>query len=212
MSNKKLNKPFRSNQNSEIRKEFYKRLLYIGVCIIPIIIFANNKDEFRLVPLPFFLFGMYHLLQIIALSQLIIDDFFPPKIAYERKTKPFDKFVYYFSNTLFFVGLLSLIFEIRKFDNTINGTKLFWTAGSVGITIAIILTIILKTKFPSVYVDSTRRYTVHFGLFIGFFLFTTALTGFVNHNFSDGIKAYKNYKILRKGKSDGRTTEYYIYL
>ncbi|MBW4362742.1 hypothetical protein [Flavobacterium taihuense] len=212
MSNKKLSKPFRFNQNSEIRRDFYKRLLYIGICIIPIIIFADNKDEFRLVPLPFFLFAMYQLLQIIALSQLIIDDFFPPKIVSERKTKPFDKFVYYFSNTLFFVGLLSQIFEIRKFDNTINGTKLFWIAGCVGITFAIILTVILKTKFPSVYYESKRRYTVHFGLFIGLFLFTSASTGFVNHSFSDGIKTYKNYKIQRKGKSGGRTTEYFIYL
>ncbi len=152
--NTKRKKDFFSNQNSEIRKNFYKKLLYIGICIIPILIFGDNNDEFRLVPLPFFFFGMYQLLQIIALSQLIVDDFFPPKINYESKTKSFDKFVYYSSNTLFFIGLLSQLFTIRNIDNTINGIQLFWTGGSIGIIIAIILTAILKTKSPSVYYES----------------------------------------------------------
>ena len=109
MSKTKLKKQNQTNQTSEIRKDFYKKLLYIGLCIIPILLFADNKGSFRLVPLPFFLFGMYQLIQIIGLSQLIIDDFFPPKTHYEKTTKPFDKFIYYFSSTLFFVGLISLI-------------------------------------------------------------------------------------------------------
>lgn len=212
MSNKKFKAQKPTKEPSELRKDFYKKLLYIGVCTIPIIIFADYKGSFRLVPLPFFLFGMYQLIQIIGLSQLIIDDFFPPKTQYENKVKPFDKFVYYFSSTLFFVGLISLIFEIRNFDNTINGIKLFWTSGFVGVLFAILLTFVLKIKFPSVYFESKRRYTVHFGLFIGFFLLSTAVTSFINHYFSDNLKTCKNYVINRKGKSGGRSTEYFIYL
>ncbi|SHG26773.1 hypothetical protein SAMN05443549_10356 [Flavobacterium fluvii] len=213
MKRKNNNNFIKPKQTFEIRKIFYKRLLYIGICIIPIIIFADNKETFRLVPLPFFLFGMYQLIQIIGLSQLIVDDFFPPKTLYEKTTKPFDKFIYYFSFTLFFIGLISLTFEIRNFDNTINGTKLFWTAGFTGIAIAIIVTIILKLTRPSIYYESKRRYTVHFGFFVGLFLISTSLTGFVNHHFADNIKICKKYIIERKSTSNGRTSnEYFFYL
>lgn len=208
----KLHKPNTINKTSKIRSDFYKKLLYIGLCIIPVIIFANSKGLFRLVPLPFFLFGLYQIVQIIGLSQLIIDDFFPPKTFYEKTTKPFDKFIYYFSSNLFFVGLICLTFEIRKFDNTINGIKLFWRAGFSGVIIAFVLTLVLKTKFPSVYFESKRRYTVHFGLFAGLFLLTTAITGFANHYFSDNIKTCKTYTIKRKEASGVRFKNYFIYL
>jgi len=211
--NKKKN--INNNKNraiSVIRKDFYKKLLHIGLCIIPIVLFADNKSNFRLVPLPFFLYGMYQLIQIIAISQFIVDDFFPPKIAYEKKTKSFDKVIYYFSNTLFFIGLLGLVFEIRNFDNTIHGIKLFWIAGLVGILVAIIATVILKATNPSVYYESTRRYTVHFGLFGGFFFLSTTLAGFVNHYFASPTAFYKNYKIESKSISSGRSTEYFFFL
>ncbi|MBZ4037649.1 DUF2500 domain-containing protein [Flavobacterium sp. 17A] len=209
--NKKKNTSRENIRTSFIRKEFYKKLLHIGLCIIPIALFANNKGTFRLVPLPFFLYGMYQLIQIVAISKLIVDDFFPPKISYEKKTKTIDKVVYYFSTTLFFISLISLLFEIRNFDNTIQGTKLFWTAGLFGILVAIITTIILKLTIPSVYYEGKRRYTVLLGLFIGFFLLFTSLASFVNHYFADPTTFYKNFKIESKSISGGRSTEYFFY-
>ncbi|OUL63222.1 hypothetical protein [Flavobacterium sp. AJR] len=205
-SKKKKNKPF------EIRKEFYRRFLYIGLCIIPIFLFGDEKGTFRLVPLPFFLVGMYNLLLIVSFSQLIIDDFFPPKIAFEKTAKPFDKFIYYFSSALFFASLVFLLFEIRKIDNTINGTQLFWRAGFAGIALAILLTIILKITNPSVYFESKRRYTVHFGLFVGLFLFTAASTSFINHFYATTDKSCKNYTIIRKGTSGSRNKEHFIHI
>lgn len=210
--NKKNNHSRKNKEASFIRKEFYKKLIIIGLCIIPIVLFADNKGTFRLVPLPFFLYGMYQLIQIVAISQFIVDDFFPPKISYEKNTKPIDKLVYYFSNTLFFISLIALLFEIRNFDDTIHGTKLFWTAGVFGILVAIITTIILKLTNPSVYYESKRRYTVHLGLFIGFFLIATALASFVNHYFANPTTFCKNFKIESKSISGGRSTEYFFYL
>ena len=212
MSKKKFNKPTQTNQTSEIRKNFYKRLSYIGLCIIPIVLLANHNGTFRLVSLPFFLTGMYQLILIIGLSQQIVDDFFPPKILYEKTTKPIDKFLYYFAYTLFFIGLILIIFEIREFDNTINGTRLFWVAGLVGIGLAVILTILLKLFQPGVYFESKRRYTVHVGLFIGLFLISTAITGFINHHFADAKTFCKSYPIKRKSTSSGRSTEYFFFL
>ncbi|MEO5967754.1 MAG: hypothetical protein ABIP69_05805 [Ferruginibacter sp.] len=155
---------------------------------------------------------MWNLVMIIGLSESIINEFFPPKTRFEKTVKPFDKFVYYFSSVLFFIGLLSIIFEIKKFDNTIHGTTLFWTAGFIGIVLAIILTTILKFTNPSVYYESRRRYTVHFGLLIGMFLVTISITGFINHYFANKEKICKNYIIIRKGISGGRGKEYFINL
>lgn len=195
-----------------MRKEFYKRLLYIGLCIIPIVLFGDEKGTFRLVPLPFFLIGMYNLLLIISLSPFIIYDFFPPKVTFEKVAKPFDKFLYYFSSALFFTSLVFLLFEIRKIDNTINGTQLFWRAGFAGIALAILLTIILKITNPSVYFENKRRYTVHFGLFVGMFLLTAASTSFINHFYAATDKSYKNYTIIRKGTSGSRNKEHFIHI
>lgn len=197
---------------SKTRKDFYKRLIYIGLCVIPIVLFAESKGIFRLVPLPFFLIGMYQLIQIIGNSPMIVDDFFPPRVEEEKTVKPFDKFMYYFSSILFFMGLVALIFEIKKFDNTINGTRLFWTSGVVGIGHAIAVTIILKLTHPSVYYESKRRFVVYSGLFIGLFLTATALAGFINHHFADPTPYCKKYKIEQKSISGSRSKEYFFFI
>ena len=194
------------------RKEFYKRLLYIGLCAIPIIIFADDTGSFRLVPLPFFLVGSYNLIIIIKLSVNIIDAFFPPKTAFELKPKPFDKYVYYFSTGLFFAAILSLLFEIRNLDNTIHGTNLFWQSGAIGIGLAVIMTTLLKFTNPSVYYESKRRYTVHFSLFIGLFFLSASTGSFINHHYADSSTFSKTYLIVRKFESGRRSKSHNIVL
>lgn len=70
----------------------------------------------------------------------------------------------------------------------------------------------MKLTRPSVYYESKRRYTVHFGFFVGLFLISTSLAGFVNHHFTDKIKICRKYIIERKSTSSGRSTEYFFYL
>lgn len=212
MIRKKRKNNLKTPRIYNLRKEFYKRLLYIGLCAIPIYVFANETGPFRLVPLPFFLFGMYQLIMIIGLSQFIVDDFFPPKFEFEKVASPINKFLYYFSSTLFFIGIIALLFEIRNFDNTIHGTKLFWMGGATGVLLAIISTVILKLTNPSVYFESKRRFTVHFGLFVGLFFLTSSATGFVNHHYASENKTCEKHTILRKGSGGTRSKEYYIHI
>ncbi len=172
----------------------------------------GEKGLERFIGLAGFIFGMYQLLMIIAMSQLIIDDFFPPKTYHESKTKPIDNFVYRFATGFFFVGLVFEIFEIRRMDNTIGGTKFFWTYALVGILIAAVVTAILKLKSPSVYFESNRRLTVHFGLFLGFFLVVPATASFINHYFSDNKIDCKEYKIVRKSIGGKRNESSWLFL
>lgn len=202
----------KNKQNSEIRKDFYKRLLYIVICIIVVLVFAKATYMYSLIPMFFFLFGIYQLIQLIRRSQNIIDDFFPPKTKNEIKAKPFDKFIYYFSLTLFFTGLIGLISEITNFDNTIDGIKLFWISGSIGVLLACIITFILKLTKSSVYNESKRRYTVHLGLFAGLFLLSAAITGFINHSLADDTPIYKKYKIAQKSNGSSRSKSYFFFI
>lgn len=143
---------------------------------------------------------------------MIVDDFFPPKIEFEKKVKPFDKFIFYFSNYFFGASLIFMLFEIRKIDNTILGTQLFWKSGFIGILIALIITLIIKRTNPSVYHLSSRRYVVYFGLFIGFFLFTIAFSSFINHFFCDKTISCKDYEIKRKSKGGKKDQESWLFL
>lgn len=198
--------------HSDIRKDFYKRLLYLGAGLIPIIIFLNAKGAGRYIAGAGFLFAMYQLIIIIGLSQLIVDDFFPPGSPYETIASPFNKFMYYFSTGFFFTGLVFLVFEIRKIDNMLNGIKLFWISGLLGIIAAVVVTSILKLRAPSVYYESKRRYTVHFGLFAGCFLLFPAAASFINRNFADGNTICKNYLIQRKSTGGKRNQSSWLFL
>jgi hypothetical protein len=130
----------------------------------------------------------------------------------ESKTKPFDNFVSRFATGLFFVGLVFEIFEIRRMANTVGGTYFFWTYALTGILIAAVVTVILKFKSPSIYFESSRRFTVHFGLFLGFFLIVPAAASFINHYYSDSRIDCNEYKIVRKSTGGKRQKYSWLFL
>jgi len=209
MKQKKNNLTARPQKTSEIRKEFYKRLLFICLGIIPLLLIGEPKGPERFIGAAIVIILVYQFILIVKSSQLIVDDFFPPKTHSETKTKPFDKFIYYFAMTLFSSALVFEFFEIRVIENTINGMAFFWKSAFVGIAIATLLTIILKSTKSTVYDESSRRYSVHFGLFFGFFLLIPAVASFINHYYSDKKEDCKAYKI--ESKSSGNET-YSLYI
>ena len=192
---KKYKKSFKPKE-SEIRKEFYKRLLYIFLGIIPIILVWEQKGLEKFIGLVGFLFSMYQLIMTIVMSQQIVDDFFPPKTAFEFRTEPMDKFIYYFAMTIFFSGAFLINFEIGVIERTINGTSFFWYSALIGVAIATLITIILKLIKPSVYYESDRRSSVHWGLFFGFFLLLPTIASFINHNYAEINENCARYEIV----------------
>ncbi|MFN3755162.1 hypothetical protein [Flavobacterium sp.] len=186
--------------------------MYIVLCAIPLWILAEEKPPLSYIALLFFLFGMYQIIIIASLSQQIIDSFFPPVTLIETKTKPFDRILYYFSSAFFFIGLVFLLFELQQLDNTIGGTNLFWKAGFIGIAVAIVITIILKKTTPSVYFESKRRYTVHFGLFIGCFLWSASAASFINHFYAESEISTKEFVLKRKSTGGKRNASHWLFL
>ncbi len=208
---KKKEKYFRRTfqENLLLKQEFFRRLVYIIICAIPIFIMANEKSWLRFIVLVFFIVAISQVITLVQLSPLIIDAFFPPKTNSEKEPTKFNKFIYPFSSFFVFFSLILLIFEIRNLENTFLGTKFFWNYGLIGIGIAIITTLFLIKFSPETFNESKRRYTVVFGTFVGLFLITPSISSFLNHYYSNNEIKCNYYKIIRK--SSGNKT-YSIYV
>jgi hypothetical protein len=195
-----------------IRKDFFRRLAFIGLGLVPIVLLWENKGPERFVALAGFLLAAFNVIIIVQSLQVIVDDFSPPKRHYETKTKPFDKFVYYSAAVLFGAGILLGILEIPRIDNTIDGASLFWIYSGVGVALAAVITMVLKKVSPSIFFESSRRLTVYFGLFLGLSLAVPFTASFTNGHFSATSTECREYTILRKSTGGKRNRSSWIFL
>ena len=189
--------------NPELIKIFLKRLLYIGLCLIPMFVFDGCKGNIRFVSLPFFLIGIYHLVRITPLSMYIIDGFISTntrKFVEARWLVPTFMLVFFF-----LVGIIFLSARNKYYDNTIDVSKLTWMICAFGIGLAIPLSIIIR-KF--VYLDKGSFIT----LFVELFLLSSVLFGFINYHYADNKKDCKTYTIIQKKIGGAKTINYFIYV
>ncbi|GAO27941.1 hypothetical protein [Geofilum rubicundum] len=197
---------------TKIRKQFYRKLLFIGIGIIPIVVFFSSKGPERFAALTGFLFIIWNFIKIITQIQPIVDDFFPPK-SYDRKSSTsFDKVIYIISMIIFFVGLLSQIFVLRRIDNTIDGLNLYLISGFVGMVLAFVIILTLKSYSPTIYDESNRRLSIIMSLIIGLFLLFPALACVVNESSSESEILNEKYLVINKGSSSTKNKEHYLYL
>ena len=196
---------------TEIRKEALRRLAYIGLAVLIGIPFINSNGKERWITLVAFLFVMFQFIRIVIKSQQLIDDLFPPKVTNETTATKGNKIIYNISMGLFFGGLVAMIFEATPIGNTIHGTKFFWTAASIGIAAFVLTIIFLKTKFASVFDESSRRYSVCFGYLFGFFLGVPAAARFLNDALAKPEIECKDFTVVRKSTGGARTTAYFIF-
>jgi hypothetical protein len=196
MKNKKNKTPF--SEDSNIKKSFYKSLLYIALSIIPLYFFSNERGFLRYVCAGFFIFILVELIKIIQLSPNIINAFFPTKVRFEKEVKPFDNFIYKASPYFFFASMVLILCEIRIIDNTIHGTELLFTYGFYGFLAGLIFIYILKLISPTIYFESNRRYAIIFISVLGFSLISAASASFINHTFSEEPIKSNDYLIMRK--------------
>lgn len=185
-------------KDKELRKGFYRRLLYIAIAAIPLILLANEKGPARFLALGAFLFMMIQLISIIGFAQLYVDEFFPPKLLRDYNTKPFDKFMYRFSAVMFPLGMFTLLFEMNKIDRTIGGMNLFFNWAFIGVGVALAVIILLHITNPSVYHESKRRITIYASFIIGWFLLFPAVASFANHAFAADTVTCTSYQVVRK--------------
>ncbi len=192
-----------------LRYEFFKRVLYILVCIIAIIQIEDKRGSYVMVGL--LVFMTFQLLWIIAYSQSLLDDFFPPKKQHEIQPKRFDEIM---SNrvtvVLTFVGLGFLYCELAHIQNTLFGRQLFWYGAFLGIVLAIINIKVLKQISPTICDTGHRRYSIYFGFYVGLFLLIPALGSFINYQFRSVDINCSTYTIQSKSISTSSERDAYL--
>ena len=187
----------------ELIKIFLKRLLYIGLCLIPMFVFDGCKGNIRFVSLPFLLIGIYQLVRITTLSMHIIEELCSSIKRKFVETKWFMPAIMLV--LLFLVGIIFLSARGEYINNTINVSKLTWIVFAFGIGLAVPLTFIIR-KF--VYLDNID-YII---LFVMLFLLSSVLFGFINYHYADNKKDCKTYTIIRKDIWGVKTTSYLIFV
>lgn len=181
-----------------LRNDFYKRLGYVAIALLPIFLLLNETGPLRFIALAGFLVVMYQFLILIRIGGLYFNEFFPPKTYNETKTKPFDKFMYYFASVLFPLGVITALFGMGKIEDTINGMTLFWNWAFIGLGVALSLNLVLHITNPFVYYESKRRSIMYLGSFLGFFMIFPFTAGLINYAFSDTTVTYRNYRVEEK--------------
>ena len=174
-------------------KSLLIRLLYLGLCLIPVFIFADSKVEIKLITLPFLLTGIF---QVIIIIGLFMD------IVAETEFSWLEKFWI----ASFIVAFIIFLLQLKNQENTIDETKLVWTARAVGFGLATTLTIIIKIIRQSVCSEYNGNYIV---LFVVLFFLSSVLFMHVNYQYADNVKTCETYAINNK-RSVGRTPVYVI--
>lgn len=166
-----------------IRKDALRRLIYICLGILLIIPFANTTGPARFIALVGFLVASYQIIRVLLISQSLLDDLFPVKKDKDDDDLLSNSVIYAAAMIIFVGGLIGLISQITPLENTIKGGRLFLFSAVAGLFIGVGLIFILKTKFPSLLNDSSRRFSVISGFSLGLFLLVPAIANLVNTGF-----------------------------
>jgi hypothetical protein len=196
---------------SSVRQQVLYRTLFILLFVIPAIFYKSDNKYINGIEICILFYGLYQFYRLAGQFQRFIDDIYPPKLSKTAKKEKVHQIAFYGSQIIFYTSVffhLALTWWTR---DTILVTNLFWQSFLVGFIISVVVTIILVWKAPSIYFESTRRLTVHFGIFLGLSTFFPALAIFTNHYFADKKINCENYIINRKEKV-GRYNSPWIYL
>lgn len=198
---------------SHVRKEFFKRVSIIAICalVIMVVIAFEIQAPVSSVAIAGVFVALYQFLLLFIRAPEILDEFWPISKRNQGRTTTANKWTEQIILWSFFLSLLFEIYEGRTIENTIRGFHLFWFSALSGLTLAVIISILLKTFSPTLYFDSKRRVTVNFGLFVGCFLFMPALASFVNEKHFEGENC-KSYNVIRKSIASSKLKEHWVFL
>ena len=195
---------------SPIRKLALKHLAYVAAAVVVLLLIGENKGPVRYLAAGLVLFMFYHVIQLIYLSVQLVNDFFPPKVEDDQTPTTLNKWLYNSSGVMFFVGLVAYIFVGRLFENTVASVHLFFTWALAGVGLYIALMTFFHIKYPTVFDEGRRRYSMYLGYFIGCVLLVTSGACFVNAQYAAPETECKAYRIIYKENRTGRNRHYYI--
>jgi hypothetical protein len=200
-----------SKKVSTLEESLKKDLLYIAICLIPIVLLANEKSELRLIILPFFIFGMIKLVSLITSIPFVLEKYFPTK-TYNKQTTLFEKIVYYFTSIYLIFSMMFMLLQGRTMENTIGESRLFWEYGGIGFCISIIILFFLKYLTPSIFNDFNRRLALWFCIPLGSLVLFPAIVCYTNRIANPVNIESTNYKVFNKFTTGKRNSKHKIKL
>lgn len=196
---------------SSIRQQVLFRTLFIVVIVIPTILYKPENKFLVALEILILFYGLYQFIRLAAQFQRFIDDLYPPKLSRKAKVEKIHKLFFYGSQVLFYCAIFFHLGISWWTRDTIFAERLIMISFLFGLVIAAIVTLIIYLRKPSIYYESTRRLTVHFGIFFGISLLFSALAIFTNHLISDNIISCNIYTVEQKSKI-GRYNSPWIYI
>lgn len=197
---------------SEIRKQFYRSILYIVLAMLACIIVWESTGPERYIAVASILLIIYRLLVLLVSVREIVDDFFPITKQEWREADTLDYIIYQGSLLFFLLAIVVFIFGISCIDKTVNGSNFFWLYALGGVIVAKVSIVVLKFTKPSVFKDNERRIAVYAGLVLSWFLLAPSIAGLVNYNYLASGVTCKQVVVLDKAESSRKTSVHWLIL
>jgi hypothetical protein len=198
--------------NEQKKIEIRNHLIQILIGIVIIIPFFNEKSWLRFIALGGFLLIMYNVIWFVRNSEEILFHIFPSKTFREKKPKLKDKIWSHISMTLFFSGLIFLIFQMGNIENTIEESSFWKTFGLLGFGFSMLSLLVLYIFQPSVFSESGRRYSVVFGFLLGFTSLIISTFSFFNKEYAETEITKSIYTIDRKSTGGKNNNTHWIFI
>lgn len=183
-----------------IRKEALKSLTLLAIGIIITALVWAEKGFLRFIVLLSLFTILYGIYGLLKNAFGLYYSFFPVKPNIIRPVGPRYKGIYYASIGLFWVAIISSIFEMDKIDNTIKGIELFWQYGLTGIFVSVVLLLFIELMAKSVYNIFGRRFSISFALGVGLFLLFPTTASYYNRSYASDTIQCEKYTVVSKNR------------
>lgn len=199
-----MNKQFKK----DIRNHFLKMVLGVAI-IIPL---WTESSWLRFFALAGAYLVVINFLWFVRNSEIILFKLFPTQQFREHKPRFVDVVWSYFAMGILFVGLISIVWQMRSLENIIEETEIWQKFGLVGIVVGIMFLLILRFVNPAIYYESGRRYGVIFGMLLGLPLISISAATFTNIEYAYEPDESIEVFVDSKGSSSSRSRSYYLFL
>lgn len=198
--------------NETHKKQIRNNSILILIGILIIIIFGNEISWLRYFNVIAILIILRGLIWFISNSEELLFYIFPTKTIREKKPKLKDKIWSHIAMTLFFSGLVFLIFQMNNIENIIEEKNFWKNFGLLGLSFGLIGLFFLYKIRPSVFNESGRRYSVVFGFILGFTALTISTASYLNKKNSEKRVIQSEYIINRKSTGGKKNNSHWVFI
>lgn len=187
-------------RDNGIRRVARTRLLYICIGVIFMLVFGSTNGPARFLALGGLIFSGINLIALLSIGHELIESYFPSPPAVNKNDSK-DVVLYRICQSVFFLAIGAMLWQIEVFDTTIGGSILFWHGAFTGLGIGGTLLFILPSFSRTIYAGAERRYTIFLALLLGCFFLTPGIMCAINKYWASNSINCELYRITEKSHS-----------